>query len=169
MKKHDLTDRVFNKDRGVATTTIEKKRCSGGSWVVCGGRSLEGWCFVFLLYALSTKAGTECIAHALQVLTELHPEATVTPIDGNQRVRLAFRRLSGWNVCGTTILEQCTEFSKEKAGSKVNPMMPLLFYFGQHQALQAIQDPSPCLHTHRLREDGLEQGGNQTSSMWATV
>ena len=32
-------------------------------------------------YALSTKAGCECIAHALQG-TELHPEATVTSIDG---------------------------------------------------------------------------------------
>ena len=32
--------------------------------------------------ALSTKAGTECIAHVLQSLTELHPEATVTLIDG---------------------------------------------------------------------------------------
>ena len=33
-------------------------------------------------YDLSTKAGTECIAHALQALTELHPEAIVTSIDG---------------------------------------------------------------------------------------
>ena len=33
-------------------------------------------------YALSTRAGCECIAHTLQGLTELHPEATVTSIDG---------------------------------------------------------------------------------------
>ena len=33
-------------------------------------------------YALSTRAGCECIAHALQGLTELNPEATVTSIDG---------------------------------------------------------------------------------------
>ena len=33
-------------------------------------------------YALSTKAGTECIPHVLQSLTELHPEATATSIDG---------------------------------------------------------------------------------------
>ena len=35
-----------------------------------------------LQYALSTKAGTERIAHALQTLTELHPEAAVTSMDG---------------------------------------------------------------------------------------
>ena len=33
-------------------------------------------------YALSTRAGCECIAHALQGLTELDPGATVTSIDG---------------------------------------------------------------------------------------
>ena len=33
-------------------------------------------------YALSTRAGCECIAHALQGLTELDPRATVTSIDG---------------------------------------------------------------------------------------
>ena len=33
-------------------------------------------------YALSTRAGCECIAHALQGLTEMDPRATVTSIDG---------------------------------------------------------------------------------------
>ena len=33
-------------------------------------------------YAMTTKAGCECIAHALQSLTELYPEATITSIDG---------------------------------------------------------------------------------------
>ena len=33
-------------------------------------------------YALSTKAGCECVAHALQGLTDLDPEATVLSIDG---------------------------------------------------------------------------------------
>ena len=33
-------------------------------------------------YALSTRAGSECIAHAIQGLTELNPEATVLSIDG---------------------------------------------------------------------------------------
>ena len=33
-------------------------------------------------YELSTRAGCECIAHALQAVCELDPEATVTSIDG---------------------------------------------------------------------------------------
>ena len=33
-------------------------------------------------YPLSTRAGCECIAHALQGLTEMDPRATVTSIDG---------------------------------------------------------------------------------------
>ena len=34
------------------------------------------------LYALSTKAGCECVAHMLQSLTDVDPEATVISIDG---------------------------------------------------------------------------------------
>ena len=33
-------------------------------------------------YALSTRAGCECIAHALQALTELDPDSTIMSIDG---------------------------------------------------------------------------------------
>ena len=33
-------------------------------------------------YAMTTRAGCECVAHALQGLTEMHPEVTVTSIDG---------------------------------------------------------------------------------------
>ena len=33
-------------------------------------------------YALSTRAGCECIGHALQFLTERDPSATITSIDG---------------------------------------------------------------------------------------
>ena len=33
-------------------------------------------------YALYTKAGCECIAHVLQTVTDLDPEATIMLIDG---------------------------------------------------------------------------------------
>ena len=33
-------------------------------------------------YAMSTRAGTECVAHALQVLTEMDPQTTIVSIDG---------------------------------------------------------------------------------------
>ena len=33
-------------------------------------------------YALTTKAGCECVAHAVHSLTEQHPDATILSIDG---------------------------------------------------------------------------------------
>ena len=33
-------------------------------------------------YALRTRAGCECVAHVLQTLTDLDPNATILPIDG---------------------------------------------------------------------------------------
>ena len=33
-------------------------------------------------YALSTKAGCECVAHILQSMTDLDPDTTITSIDG---------------------------------------------------------------------------------------
>ena len=33
-------------------------------------------------YALSTRAGCECIAHALQAMTEVNPDATILSVDG---------------------------------------------------------------------------------------
>ena len=43
-------------------------------------------------YAMSTRAGTECVAHALQALTELDPRATVVSIDGVSAFDLISRR-----------------------------------------------------------------------------
>ena len=44
-------------------------------------------------YALSTRSGCECIAHALQAVTELDPEATITTIDGISRASWGW---TGW-------------------------------------------------------------------------
>ena len=33
-------------------------------------------------YAMTTKAGTECVAHALQALTESNPQCTIMTVDG---------------------------------------------------------------------------------------
>ena len=91
--------------------------------------------------ALSTKAGTECIAHVLQSLTELHPEATVTSIDGitaydlipgkrchkgshvwkeeGRRSHLCASSMGLLrSICGRMSLAQPMEFRKRKAESK---------------------------------------------------
>ena len=43
-------------------------------------------------YAMTTRAGTECVAHALQALTEADPTATVTSLDGVSAFDLISRR-----------------------------------------------------------------------------
>ena len=53
-------------------------------------------------YALSTRAGTECIAHAIQALTDLDPTATVVSIDGISAFDVVSRRamLEGLQTVG---------------------------------------------------------------------
>ena len=53
-------------------------------------------------YALRTRAGTECVAHVLQALTEANPDATVLSIDGvsafdmvSRAMLAALRRVPG--------------------------------------------------------------------------
>ena len=43
-------------------------------------------------YVMSTRAGTECVAHALQALSELDPRATIVSIDGVSAFDLISRR-----------------------------------------------------------------------------
>ena len=50
-------------------------------------------------YALSTKAGCECVAHALQALSELNPEATVLSIDGISAYDLDWQELREVHRC----------------------------------------------------------------------
>ena len=52
--------------------------------------------------ALRTKAGCECVAHVLQGLTELDPQATITSMDGISAFDLISRRamLEGLRVEG---------------------------------------------------------------------
>ena len=112
-------------------------------------------------YALSTRAGCECIAHALQGLTELNPEATVTSIDGIGAFDLISREsmLSGLRdvTGGGEVLPfvrmfygtpseylweddhgEVHKIPQGEGGEQGDPMMPLLYSLGQHRALEAI-------------------------------
>ena len=46
-------------------------------------------------YALTTRVGCECVAHAVQALTEQHPDATILSIDGEG----AFDLISRESTC----------------------------------------------------------------------
>ena len=114
-------------------------------------------------YALSTRAGCECIAHALQV-TELDPEATVTTIDGKsaydsisrRAMLLGLDRVAGrggrqahpfvrlfFSEPSSYLFEDAHgtvhTVHQGEGGEQGHPLMPLLFSVGQHAALEAIQ------------------------------
>ena len=85
---------VIEAIRVVRMTVLQKPDC-GFRGIVTGdilrrlvGRtmpqtnSIVERCTAPFRYALTTRAGTQCVAHALQALTEAEPEATVMLLDG---------------------------------------------------------------------------------------
>ena len=112
-------------------------------------------------YALSTRAGCECISHVLQALSELDADATVTSIDGISACDTISRRamLQGLErmpagvavspfvrlFCSTP--SECRweddggevhSIHQGEGGEQGDALMPLLFSLGQHAALEAI-------------------------------
>ena len=92
-------------------------------------------------HALSTRSGCECVAHALQAVTELDPEATTTTIDG---------------------ISACDSFSKRAmllgldrvAGRQALPFVRL---FHSEPSAHLWEDDAGTVHTIRQGE-GSEQG-----------
>ena len=112
-------------------------------------------------YAMSTRAGCECVAHALQGLTELDQNATVTSVDGISAFDVISRQsmLEGLRQLpvGNTVLPfvrlfygrqsqylwECDDgeihhIPQGEGGEQGDAMMPLLYSLGQHRALQTV-------------------------------
>ena len=122
-------------------------------------------------YALSTRAGSECVGHAIQALTDVNPDSTVLSVDGIGAFDLVSREamLSGLRNMegGAKLLPFVAQFYGQpsqyiweddegvchtipqgEGGEQGDPLMPALFSLGQHSALQAVQDtlrPTECL------------------------
>ena len=113
-------------------------------------------------YALSTKAGCECVAHILQCVTDEDPEATVISTDGVGACDLISRNamLDGllkmengdqirpfvrcfYGSPSTYLWEDemgvTQNIQQGEGGEQGDPLMPMLFALGQHPALLAIQ------------------------------
>ena len=107
-------------------------------------------------YALRTKAGCEIVAHILQVLTDLDPNATVVSVDGIGAYDLISRNSMLQGVRHMADGEQLLPFVRAmygqpstrlweddsgeahtipqgEGGEQGDPLMPLLFCLGQHQ------------------------------------
>ena len=113
-------------------------------------------------YALSTRAGCECVAHMIQGLCEMNPSATITSIDGISAYDSISRRAmlqglrdlgEGSRVVPFVLMFYSTPSSywwedavgtvhhirQGEGGEQGDALMPLLFSLGQHSALQAVQ------------------------------
>ena len=112
-------------------------------------------------YALSTRAGTECIAQAIQALTDLDHTATVVSIDGigaffvsRQAMLEGLQTVEGGDSAMPFVLQFYGSASsylwedqegavhaivQSDGGEQGDPLMPALFSLGQHPALQAVQ------------------------------
>ena len=109
---------------------------------------------------MSTKSGCECIANALQGLTELDPRATVMSIDrisaydpsramlqalddvargseGVPFVLLFYGTRS--HYLWEDSLGRVHTITQGEGGEQGDAMMPLLFSLGQHAALERVQ------------------------------
>ena len=117
-------------------------------------------------YALSTRAGCECVAHVLQAVTEADPSATVLSMDGISVFDSISREAMLRGLCradgGESALPFVRMFYGEpsiylwegeggtvhdihqgEGGEQGDPLMPLLFSLGQHPALEAVQAQMP--------------------------
>ena len=110
-------------------------------------------------HALSTRAGCECIGHALQFLTQRDPSATITSIDsiGAHDTISRTAMLSGLAEVDPAVLPFVRLFfgsqsrylwednegnghtiTQAEGGEQGDPSMPLLFALEQHRALVAV-------------------------------
>ena len=114
-------------------------------------------------YALKTRAGSECVAHILQHLTDLDPRATIVSVDGIGAFDLVSRNAMLRGLLsiedGGKVLPFVRMFYGQRSiflwedevgdvhdipqgegGEQGDPLMPLLFSLAQHAALVATQE-----------------------------
>ena len=113
-------------------------------------------------YALSTRAGCECIAHALQALTDQDPQSTIRSVDeigaydtiSRNAMLRGLRHMEGgeailpfvlqfYGAPSTYLWEDSDgvvhEILQGEGGEQGDALVPALFALGQHDALVAIQ------------------------------
>ena len=145
--------------RGVATGT-SFRRLVAKTLARQFSKRVEATCVPFQ-FALSTRAGTDCVGHAIRALTDADPTATVLSMDGigayDHVLRSAMMSklhdvpcLRGLLPFVRATYAQPTEYLWEDAagvrhtirqaegGEQGDPLMPLLFSLGIHDSLVEV-------------------------------
>ena len=116
-----------------------------------------------LQFALSTRAGTDCVGHAFRVATKLNPNLTVLSIDGagaHDHVHHASKKAKLVEVPGLVDMLPFVKTASSKSscvwadeegvrrtieqpegGEQGDPLMPLLISLGIQNALEEVRRP----------------------------
>ena len=147
--------------RGIATGT-SFRRLVAKTLARQFGKVVESTCVPFQ-FALSTRAGTDCVGHTIRAMTDDDPECTVLSIDGigayDHILRSAFLTklhnvpaLQGLLPFVRSIYARNTTYVWEdsegerhpivqaEGGEQGDPLMPLLFSLGIHDSLRAAKE-----------------------------
>ena len=147
--------------RGIATGT-SFRRLVAKTLARQFGAVVEATCSPFQ-FALSTRAGTDCVGHAVRFATDANPATTVLSIDGVGAYDHVFRSamfeklFERENLRGLLPFVRATylQLSKYKwidgegvrhnieqheGGEQGDPLMPLLFCLAIHNALLEVQE-----------------------------
>ena len=112
-------------------------------------------------YALSTRAGTEAVVHALTTDSEQHPTRTILSVDGIGAYDTISRNCMLQGLQAVPEANRCLPFvrlfytqpstyvwhdntntphviQQAEGGEQGDPLMPALFSLGQHAAIQAV-------------------------------
>ena len=125
------------------------------------GQEVERVCAPFQ-FALSTRAGVDCVGHAVRTVTDMDPRATVLSIDGIGAydhvlrsamlsklheaeslhglipfVRMVYARPSCYHWQDEE--GRCRQIHQHEGGEQGDPLMPLLFCLAIHNALEEVQ------------------------------
>ena len=147
--------------RGIATGT-SLRRLVAKTLARQFSAAVETTCAPFQ-FAMSTRAGVDCVGHAVRVATDENPEATVLSIDGvgaydhvNRSammaklrdtpslqgllpfVRSVYSRPSCYKWRDSTGI--CHDIHHHEGGEQGDPLMPLLFSLAIHDALLRVKE-----------------------------
>ena len=146
--------------RGIATGTSSRRPADACMAEVIG-EEVDKACAPFQ-YALSTRAGTECVGHLFRYATDKNPEQCVLSIDGvgaydhikraamlgklrqlpaKASAALPFVMLSYGKPSKYSWYDEAGvhyDIPQGEGGEQGDPLMPLLFSLGIHEALESV-------------------------------